>query len=88
VVVPLADLGAGVADLAHHDVLAHFGVVHQRVAGVPAALVQLDHRTPAWPASRLSFLDTWSGFHGDPCGWQNTRSLSAQAGPAFIRALR
>jgi hypothetical protein len=37
VVIPLADLPAGVTDLAHHDVLADLGVVHRRVAGATAA---------------------------------------------------
>ena len=40
-------------------------------------------------ASRLNRLLTWSGSHGRPSGWQNTRSLSCHApGGAAILALR
>jgi hypothetical protein len=40
--VPVVDVPAGVTDLAHADLLVHSGIAHQRVAGVPSALMQLD----------------------------------------------
>ena len=40
----VVDRPAGVADLAHPQLLVHARVLHQQVAGVPPALVQGDHR--------------------------------------------
>jgi hypothetical protein len=42
--VPVVDVAASVADLAHTDLLVHPGVAHQRVAGVPPSLMPLDNR--------------------------------------------
>ena len=44
VVVPGVHVAAGVAGLAHRDVLADLGVVHQADSGMPSALMELDHR--------------------------------------------
>jgi hypothetical protein len=55
--VPVVDVLAGVADLAHADLLVHPGVAHQRVASVPSAL-SLMTGTLAWAASFLNRLDT------------------------------
>jgi hypothetical protein len=40
----------------HHDVLADLGVVHQAVAGVPSALVQLDDGHPGFGSQPPEFL--------------------------------
>jgi len=42
--VAVVDRLVGVTNLAHPQFLVHARVLHERVAGVPAALVQRDHR--------------------------------------------
>jgi len=42
--VAVVDRPVGVTDLAHPQFLVHARVLHERVAGVPAALVQRDYR--------------------------------------------
>jgi hypothetical protein len=66
VVVALADLPVGVADLAHHDVLADFGVVHQRVASVP----------PALTADTLAALTAGEPGTGGAAGFGNVGTVS------------
>ena len=56
--VPVVDVLAGVTDLAHADLLVDPGVAHQRVAGVPSALVQLDDGHACSAACFLNRLDT------------------------------
>ena len=46
--VAVVDRPAGVAGLAHPQLLVHARVLHQRVAGVPPAFVQGDHRARAF----------------------------------------
>jgi hypothetical protein len=58
VVVPLADLPAGVAGRAHHDVLADFGVVQQAVADQPEADGS-QRSVRSRQGSQVTFISQW-----------------------------